>query len=205
VAGLSIAPGDEISPQDLREHLAMAGFSPEDPVDEHGEFCVRGGVLDFYPASEVQPVRLEFIGDIVESIRRYDASTQRSLEALDRIVVSPQRELLPDTFAPDDALAFDRTATIIDYVRTAAATIVAFEFDDIREQARKSRPNGARAPTISCSAAGRRRSSPPLQLTGRRSRAACNERSAGPNSRSRMRPRILITSRVYRLSRTTAG
>jgi transcription-repair coupling factor (superfamily II helicase) len=137
VAGLSIAPGDEISPQDLREHLAMAGFSPEDPVDEHGEFCVRGGVLDFYPASEVQPVRLEFIGDIVESIRRYDASTQRSLEALDRIVVSPQRELLPDTFAPDDALAFDRTATIIDYVRTAAATIVAFEFDDIREQAQR--------------------------------------------------------------------
>jgi transcription-repair coupling factor (superfamily II helicase) len=137
VAGLSIAPGDEISPQDLREHLAMAGFSPEDPVDEHGEFCVRGGVLDFYPASEAQPVRLEFVGDIVESIRRYDASTQRSLEALDRIVVSPQRELLPDTFAPDDPLVFDRTATIIDYVRTAAASIVAFEFDDIREQAQK--------------------------------------------------------------------
>jgi transcription-repair coupling factor (superfamily II helicase) len=136
-AGLSIAPGDEISPQELRERLVTAGFLPEDPVDEHGEFCVRGGVLDFYPTSEVQPVRLEFVGDIVESLRRYDAATQRSLEALDRITVSPQRELLTDPFAPDDPQAFDRSATVIDYFRTSGATVVAFEFDDIRDQARK--------------------------------------------------------------------
>src|SRR6185295_17201279 len=90
-AGLSLAPGFEISPQDLGARLVEAGFTPEDPVDEHGEFCVRGGVVDFYPAADAQPIRLEFIGDIVESVRRYDAATQRSLAGLDRVVVSPQR------------------------------------------------------------------------------------------------------------------
>ena len=133
--GLSIAPGDEVSPQDLADRLAEAGFVPEDPVDEHGEFCVRGGVLDFYPASEAQPVRLEFIGDIVESVRRYDAATQRSLEALERIVVSPQRELLGDPLAPDDPAAFDRSATVADYVRHAGASLVVLEPDDVQERA----------------------------------------------------------------------
>ena len=113
-AGLVIAPGTEISPQELGDRLALAGFAPEDPVDEHGEFCVRGGVVDLYPASESDPVRLEFIGDIVESVRRYDAATQRSQAALDQIVVSPQRELLPDPAHADDPAAFDRTATIVD-------------------------------------------------------------------------------------------
>ncbi|HET9370074.1 MAG TPA: transcription-repair coupling factor, partial [Vicinamibacterales bacterium] len=135
-AGLSLSPGTEISPLDLRERLANAGFTPEDPVDEHGEFCVRGGVVDLYPASEAQPVRLEFIGDIIESVRRYDAATQRSLVALDRLVVSPQRELLPSLDAPDDPAAFDRSATIVDVVRRAGARLLVFEIDDVIERGR---------------------------------------------------------------------
>ena len=94
-ASLFLKPGIEIDPQVLRERLVDAGFVPEDPVDQHGEFFVRGGVVDLYPASEAQPIRLEFIGDIIESVRQYDAATQRSLKALDAITLSPQRDLLP--------------------------------------------------------------------------------------------------------------
>jgi transcription-repair coupling factor (superfamily II helicase) len=133
---LTLKPGVEIAPQDLGERLVLAGFSPEDPVDEHGEFCVRGGVVDLYPAAESQPVRLEFIGDIVESVRRYDAATQRSLTALDAVVVSPQRELLPPLDAPDDPGVFDRGATIVDYARAAGAFIAVFELDDVEERGR---------------------------------------------------------------------
>jgi len=135
-AGLSLVPGQEISPRDLGDRLAIAGFAPEDPVDEHGEFCVRGGIVDFYPTSDAQPVRLEFVGDIIESIRRFDAATQRSLVALDRVIVRPQRELLFDVSQPDDGAAHDRTATVIDYVRRAAATLVVCEFDEVAERAK---------------------------------------------------------------------
>jgi transcription-repair coupling factor (superfamily II helicase) len=133
-AGLVLRPGTEIAPTDLSDYLALGGFAPEDPVDEHGEFCVRGGVVDVFPAAEEQPIRLEFIGDIVESVRRYDAATQRSLTALDQVTVSPQRELLPE--ADDDPDRVDRTATIVDYVRLSGATPLLFELDDIGERGR---------------------------------------------------------------------
>ena len=133
--GFTLAPGSEIAPELLRERLVLAGFNSEDPVDEHGEFCVRGGVVDFYPNAETHPVRLEFIGDIVESVRRYDGATQRSLTAVDRVIVSPQRELLPDIECPDDPARFDRSATLVDYVRRAGATVCVYELDDVAERA----------------------------------------------------------------------
>ena len=132
-AGVLLAPGVEIPPPDLGARLADAGFTPEDPVDEHGEFCVRGGVVDLYPAADAQPIRLEFIGDIIESVRRYDAATQRSLASIDRVVVSPQRELLD----ADDEGSLNRSATIVDYARSARATVAVFEGDDVADRGRK--------------------------------------------------------------------
>jgi transcription-repair coupling factor (superfamily II helicase) len=124
--GSVITPGSEIAPQDLGDRLSRAGFSREDPVDEHGEFCVRGGVLDLFPASESEPVRLEFIGDIVESVRRYDAATQRSRAALDQVAILPQREVIDET--PD--------ATIIDYAHHASVQLLTFEIDDVAARGR---------------------------------------------------------------------
>jgi transcription-repair coupling factor (superfamily II helicase) len=135
-AGLVLRVGSEIAPHDLGEKLAQAGFVPEDPVDEHGEFFVRGGVVDIYPAVEPMPIRLEFIGDIVDSIRRFDGATQRSQVALDRVSISPQRELLGDPAAGDDPDAVDRSATVIDYVRRAGALIAVLEPEDAGERGR---------------------------------------------------------------------
>jgi transcription-repair coupling factor (superfamily II helicase) len=129
-ASLLLKPGVEIDPQVLRERLVDAGFIPEDPVDQHGEFFVRGGVVDLYPASEAQPIRLEFIGDIIESVRQYDAATQRSLKALDAIVLSPQRDLLPQVSGDED----DRSASFISYARRAGATVLVYELDDVTQK-----------------------------------------------------------------------
>jgi transcription-repair coupling factor (superfamily II helicase) len=103
-------------------------------VDEHGEFCIRGGVVDLYPSSEPMPIRLEFIGDIVESIRRFDGATQRSQAALDRVTVHPQQELLE---LDDEPESRDRSATIVDYVRRAGAILTVMEPDDVGERARR--------------------------------------------------------------------
>src|SRR5262245_14953187 len=67
----TLLPGQDISPTDLGDLLAAAGYTRQDPVDESGEFCLRGGVVDFFPAGAKQPVRLEFVGDTIESIRSY--------------------------------------------------------------------------------------------------------------------------------------
>jgi transcription-repair coupling factor (superfamily II helicase) len=128
---LILKPGLEIAPRDLGERLAVGGFTPQDPVDQHGEFFVRGGVVDFYPTSEVQPIRLEFIGDIIESIRSYDAGSQRSLQGLGAVTLAPQRELLPEEGVDDDPDRLDRTATFIDYARRAGVTLLVYELDDI--------------------------------------------------------------------------
>jgi transcription-repair coupling factor (superfamily II helicase) len=113
LAGVSmtLTPGQEISPVDLGDLLTAAGYTRQDPVDESGEFCVRGGVVDFYPAGARQPLRLEFIGDTIESIRSYDPSTQRSTAVLDQAAIAPLQELIE---AEEERP--DRSATVFDYL-----------------------------------------------------------------------------------------
>ena len=128
----TLAPGDEISPTDLADILAAAGFTRQDPVDESGEFCVRGGVVDFYPAGAPQPLRLEFMGDTIESIRAYDPATQRSTAALDQAAIVPLQEIVPGEGDPD------RSATVLDYFRSGARPVtLVSEPDEVRAQGLK--------------------------------------------------------------------
>ncbi|MEZ5287016.1 MAG: hypothetical protein R2712_19865 [Vicinamibacterales bacterium] len=62
----AVPAGQDIAPDDLVAILADGGYERQDPVDEHGEFCLRGGILDIFPAGDDLPVRTEFVGDTVE-------------------------------------------------------------------------------------------------------------------------------------------
>ena len=95
-ASIEIRTGADVDPYALADLLFDAGFSREDPVDEHGEFCVRGGVIDVFPAGSAQPVRLDFVGDTVESIRHYDPASQRSTGEIERVQIVPLREVFTD-------------------------------------------------------------------------------------------------------------
>ena len=108
-ASLPLRPGQDVAPTDLTELLIDAGFRRQDPADEHGEFAVRGGILDIYPAAQALPVRLEFVGDTIESLRTYDPATQRSVQPLDQISIIPLADVLGD----------DRRATVFDYLAAA--------------------------------------------------------------------------------------
>ena len=92
LSSCEIKPGIDIDPHELANTLALGGYEPADPVDAHGEFTRRGGIFDVFPAGEELPIRIEFIGDTVESIRRFDPGTQRSVETLDRFGIIPVRE-----------------------------------------------------------------------------------------------------------------
>ena len=68
----TLTPGSGHLADRSRTIFVAAGYTRQDPVDEHGEFCVRGGIVDFFPAGAREPIRLEFVGDTIESIRTYD-------------------------------------------------------------------------------------------------------------------------------------
>jgi transcription-repair coupling factor (superfamily II helicase) len=127
-ATIDLKPGIELSPVDLGDLLADAGFTREDPVDEHGEFCVRGGIVDWFPAGADNPIRVEFIGDNIESIRRYDPATQRSIATLDQATVVP----LSEKGAEETG-----SSSIFDYVGGREVTLVLSEEEEVVGQIRK--------------------------------------------------------------------
>jgi transcription-repair coupling factor (superfamily II helicase) len=92
-AGALLARGDSQSPEGLIERLVAAGYVREDPVGAVGEFSMRGGILDVWSPGQELPVRMEFFGDEIDSIRGFDPETQLSTSQLSEIEIVPMREL----------------------------------------------------------------------------------------------------------------
>lgn len=76
---LTLRQGEEIPMDDLAAHLESIGYEKREPVEMQGEYSIRGGIFDVYPAEAHRPVRVEFFGDEIESLRRFDPQTQRSV------------------------------------------------------------------------------------------------------------------------------
>ena len=137
---VDLRPGVDIDPHALAEILVSGGYERQDPVDEHGEFSLRGGILDVYPAGEATPIRIEFVGDSVESIRRFDPATQRSIETLDQFQIVPVKE--GGTSASNAAEAGSEDAllssSVFEYLRASRSSrIVVAEPQDVRAQIEK--------------------------------------------------------------------
>lgn len=84
--------GETIDIDPLLEHLRTVGYSSADAVDMPGQFALRGGILDVYPPEADRPLRIEFFGDEVETIRKFDPGTQRSAAPVDEVVLLPLTE-----------------------------------------------------------------------------------------------------------------
>ncbi|MEM8671091.1 MAG: transcription-repair coupling factor [Planctomycetota bacterium] len=80
--------GQEVEPKAIRRWLAEAGFAATTAVQLPGEFATRGGLLDIYSTDQPQPIRIEWFGDEIESIRRFDPGSQRSIESLDHVEIA---------------------------------------------------------------------------------------------------------------------
>src|SRR5947209_9088644 len=89
---LELAAGDEPGIDALAEHLALAGYERVERAEERGQFAVRGGIVDVFPATGRDPLRIELFGDEIEAIRAFSPFTQRTLHPLDRAVVYPAAE-----------------------------------------------------------------------------------------------------------------
>ena len=89
----TIMRGDRLDPLDLVEWLEAQGYEPEAKVTQKGEIALRGGILDVYPLTSPWPVRMEFFGDEVESLRQFDPLTQISREEITAVTIPPAGEL----------------------------------------------------------------------------------------------------------------
>lgn len=90
----TIEVGQPQSMEDLIQFLYSTGYTREDPVSEVGEYSCRGGIVDLFSPAHQHPIRLEFFGDEIESIRHFDPANQRSAELLTQCRIDPLRELL---------------------------------------------------------------------------------------------------------------
>ena len=91
----TLQPGQEVDLSLMLEHLYNLGYEPAAEVEEPGQFSHRGGIVDLFPPTLPRPVRVEFFGDEIESLRTFDQETQRSLNPTASCVVGPAREALP--------------------------------------------------------------------------------------------------------------
>jgi transcription-repair coupling factor (superfamily II helicase) len=141
-SGFSLSVGEEIELDAVARDLIAAGYERVEQVTERGQFAVRGGILDAFPATEERAVRIELFGDEIESMRWFSTFTQRSLGDAERVELAPAAELdlehreLAELAAleaaergeeapsPAEALPLEHFGAPLDLVPEGAATIL---------------------------------------------------------------------------------
>jgi len=91
-----LAPGERIDLNKLTALLSANGYVRTDTVHDSGEYAVRGGIVDLFPSGETEGLRLDFFGDEIESVRRFDPGTQRTTGNADQFTLLPASETLLD-------------------------------------------------------------------------------------------------------------
>ena len=151
---LTLRAGDEPGWEALQARLYRLGYTRTDVVSAAGEYAVRGGILDVFAASADEPMRLEFFGDTLESIRPFEIASQRSADGVDAVTIVPWLEILRDETLranvaeraagesnvvsavraflaagndvpePWIGLAYDERATLLDYLDARAVVVL---------------------------------------------------------------------------------
>ena len=111
---LELRTGEELPLDTIEAHLASIGYEKREPVEMVGEYSIRGGILDVFPAESARPLRVEFFGDEIESIRRFDVESQRS------VVRVSEAQVLPLTEQPRSRQLFHACAGKIDFEGVAS-------------------------------------------------------------------------------------
>ncbi|MEJ7927226.1 transcription-repair coupling factor [Sphingobium sp. AN641] len=91
-----LAPKERIAITRLADMLQANGYVRTETVHDRGEFAIRGGIVDLFPGGEDQPLRLDFFGDEIETVRRFDPADQRTTGSVDGFVLLPASEALLD-------------------------------------------------------------------------------------------------------------
>jgi transcription-repair coupling factor (superfamily II helicase) len=122
----TLTRGDRVDPLDLVEWLEEQGYEPEAQVTQKGEIALRGGILDIFPLTSPWPVRLEFFGDELESLRQFDPLTQMSREEIGAVTIPPAGELglLKKALVQSPKSKVQSLGTLLDYLPAEAVLLL---------------------------------------------------------------------------------
>jgi transcription-repair coupling factor (superfamily II helicase) len=126
----SLSAGGEVNREQIVHFLQEAGYSPARIVEGIGDFSLRGAIIDIYSPFYEEPLRLEFDGDRLESIRRFDPDTQRSItqETMENAILLPARDVSKDFFSQS-------SSTLFEYLQESG-TVFVEEGDDVEKEAK---------------------------------------------------------------------
>jgi len=125
-----LSTNQTIQPDALLRNWAEIGYQRVNTVLEPGQFSSRGGILDIWATAETIPVRLDFFGDEIETIRKFDPASQRTIEKLDSILVTPAREYIVTKEQETELSEFhipllhSQPATLLDYLPQKAIVLI---------------------------------------------------------------------------------
>src|SRR5947209_574386 len=100
-----LTAGRELGVEGLSEALALAGYERVERVDDRGQFAVRGGLVDVFPTTGREPLRIEFFGDEIESVRAFSPFTQRALHPVTEATLYPAAERRIDPLSDNLSLS----------------------------------------------------------------------------------------------------
>ena len=160
-----LAVNQTVQPDTLLRNWAESGYQRVNTVLEPGQFSSRGGILDIWATAESMPVRLDFFGDEIETIRRFDPASQRTIAKLDSLLITPAREYLVAGVAEDRPpeeelsefhipLLHKQPASLLDYLPQKAIvfvddlSIVEGMAEEVEEQAVKFRQESIAEETL---------------------------------------------------------
>jgi transcription-repair coupling factor (superfamily II helicase) len=132
-AGQLVKQGGRTDPVELSQDLVRMGYESVSTVIAPGQFTRRGGILDLWPMQDELPSRLEFFGDELESLRRFDPASQRTVMETKDLLISPAREYLLDESRHAEAkdlsefhipLLHPRSVSLLDYLSKEALVLI---------------------------------------------------------------------------------
>jgi transcription-repair coupling factor (superfamily II helicase) len=160
-ASKKISAGQSLQPDALSRSWVDIGYQRVNTVLEPGQFSKRGGIIDIWAPAEKLPVRLDFFGDEIETIRRFDPASQRTVENLESILITPAREFIvrgdPDIELSEFHIPLlnQQSASLLDYLPQKALvlvddlSIVESMVAEVEEQAVKFRQESIAEETLS--------------------------------------------------------
>ena len=137
---IDLKVGEDISLDELKHKFVAAGYKRADEVEGHGQFSVRGGIVDFFPPERELPLRMELWGDTIDTIAEFEVESQRRTDLVDEVLLTPSAEIIAGDGEEDsDEAVAEQIRSIAKKVRSKNADLAKAKLQEDADAIRSGR------------------------------------------------------------------